>query len=1606
MGAEVDSLEIAVQTTAGEASKSLDLLIRKLGLVAEGLSSITKNSGLSDFSKKVSEVSKNDGLDKAVSSTKSIKNASDTGEKVGKSFAESIIRGYKIKDKDVQSSIRDMAQQLGKIQLGEVVSGTQNDSYLEVYNKLGETVSKNANILRQRMGIYDDFYQYFQSLGKIQIPQNVVSELGDDWGALRRKSKKFSTDGSGAEIDSIYQEMSSKYKDMFSGTTDETRQFREIIQALENYRSDVNKLEPVDVKKVAGFEDGMWDDLFQGVNEMRHKLTESMSGLSKSVEESVGKTASEIREQYKDLGKDFTFDGNEKQIQSKIASLTNTLENAKLKQQELETGGNIDGKAYESTIASIVKYENQINSLKAQLESLREAERLEAEEREKEIARVIEAEQKRLEEEELARASKTYDRVIKTDGNAQVFDKKAIEDYINGTDKQMSDLEERITKRVEEIRTKFADIGTRFTFEGSEKQIENRLRSLENAYSNAQMKQQELETGGNIDGKAYESAVISAIKLENQIDILRAKLEALRATESQTAQQPIIAKNNQSEFQKVGSLIAGTVRDLTNGTLIKFAFSKMIGGVAGALKKIPAVAKVVFSKIPAIAKAGLSAMGSMTKLITKPLTSAFGKLSSAISKPHKSLFKGIGTIARYAIGVRSLFALVNKLKQAIVEGMQNVAKYSSETNSSISMLMNSTNQLKNSVAAAASPLLNALAPALNTIIQMCINAANAVNQLLSALTGHGTWIKATKQTKDYAAGLGSAGSAAEDLKTHTLGIDELNVVDQNSSSGSSGGGGGTSAGDMFETADIDSKFSTWADKIKEMWNKADFTELGAAVGRWLKNGLDAIPWDGIQEQARRIASSIGTFINGFVETEGLATSIGTTVGQALNTAVDFANTLLDVTHWDSIGKFIGDGLNGAVNAVQWDELGQMLAGFVNALFEIVGNASTTFEWSTFGENVANGINTAIETLEFSEIGESISAFCTGFLEMFISGIHAVKWGDFGAGCMDGILAVDWGGIAGDLVSIAEEICVAILDFCIAAIKEVNWQELGTSAYNELISIVQSVNWNALVTKGFELFGLAIGALGGLLVGICKGVWDSLVSGFESTKEYFNTYINEAGGNVILGMFNGIVAALAGIGTWIKEHIIDPFINGFKEGFGIHSPSTVMAELGGYIIEGLFNGISNGWNAFKDKVGEIAGKVIDKFKDVLGIHSPSTVMDENGVYLVEGLKNGITSTMDDVYNLFTKEKWEQIGQDMLSGLTAPFENGDGIGAIGEFANNVVSTISDTLSASTFGNIGKTAIDSLASSFTIDALRKIFTNIKTALTNVWSETTTWWSGTAMPTFFSTNVAPWFTSAKWKTATDGMKTGIIAKWDEFSTQWKSKIQSWWNTNVEPWFESSKWKDLGDNFKTSLLDKWNEFSDQWNSNISTWFESSVSTWFTKEKWQPFGVNMKDGLYEGFKGIVEQVRGLINGIISMMNSGMNNLTKSLNDLIDRYNDVADEVGGDSIGNIDYSDADLIDDRSFSVGGFPEDGLFFANHTEMVGRFSNGKTAVANNDQIVDGISAGVKSAVAEILAPYLSQIADNTRETANKNTSISLDGRELVSAINNRTRRNGFSFT
>lgn len=103
----------------------------------------------------------------------------------------------------------------------------------------------------------------------------------------------------------------------------------------------------------------------------------------------------------------------------------------------------------------------------------------------------------------------------------------------------------------------------------------------------------------------------------------------------------------------------------------------------------------------------------------------------------------------------------------------------------------------------------------------------------------------------------------------------------------------------------------------------------------------------------------------------------------------------------------------------------------------------------------------------------------------------------------------------------------------------------------------------------------------------------------------------------------------------------------------------------------------------------------------------------------------------------------------------------------------------------------------------------------------------------------------------------------------------------------------------------------------------------------------------------------------------------------------------------------MSDFPKYSTGGFPEDGLFLANHDEMIGQFS-GRNAVINNEQIVDGISDGVYRAMMQAQSDNsrLTNILSDILAAIKEGKSLRIDGRELVSAYDSRKKRNGYAFT
>lgn len=596
----------------------------------------------------------------------------------------------------------------------------------------------------------------------------------------------------------------------------------------------------------------------------------------------------------------------------------------------------------------------------------------------------------------------------------------------------------------------------------------------------------------------------------------------------------IIAKEEISKLQIAGTALKALIK---NAGKLGLSFAKL--SIRG------------LSKLPQIAKASANAFKVLGSVISK----AKDKLGLLQKDSNKGMSwkKMIGSSILFS----TVFGAISQIKEAIKAGSDNLVQYSSAYNKSISGMVTSLLYLKNAWAAAFAPIVNVVAPYISKFLDMLAGALNAVGQFMGSLTGKSKVVQAKKAWFDYGKSLESTGNSAsktgdklkkakkdaKDLTNYTLGIDELHVIQPSSDSTNQDSGSdkytGPSPSEMFETSSIDKNVSDFAKKVKDAWEKADFTEIGSIIGTKLKNSLDGIDWNPIQETAEKIGKSFGTFINGFVEVDGLGESIGNTIGEAFNTGLDLANSFLDSTKWDEVGKFIGDGANGAVNTVNWPGIGHFIAQKWNAIFATIGEAARTFDWSNFGKSLSDSLNQFISDFNWSENGARL----------------------------------------GDLVK-------GVLDTLIQFLENTNWQELG----NGIADFIGSIDWSGILTRLAEGIGAALGGLAALLWGLIEDAWKTAVNWWKDTAF-------EDGHFTIEGLFKGIADALSNVGAWIIDHIFTPFITGLKEALGIHSLSTIMEEQGGYIMAGLYNGVVAKLEKVLKFFGELKDQIVDKFSDV-------------------------------------------------------------------------------------------------------------------------------------------------------------------------------------------------------------------------------------------------------------------------------------------------------------------------------------------------------------------------------------------------------------------------
>ena len=228
----------------------------------------------------------------------------------------------------------------------------------------------------------------------------------------------------------------------------------------------------------------------------------------------------------------------------------------------------------------------------------------------------------------------------------------------------------------------------------------------------------------------------------------------------------------------LGSVIRGAAEDIRSLGLVSASSAKSLWSVSKYTAALPLT------------------LGSQFAGRVKEATAALGHMFSRIKR-----------IALY----RLIRSVIREITQGLKEGIQNIYAYSRALNGEFATAMDnlasSSLYLKNSLGAMAAPILQSLIPAINFAIDRLVTLMNLINQFISALGGKATYTAAKRMETSFAsAASGAAGAAkkaVDKIKSYTIGIDELNILEPDKGSGSGGGGSGGGAGglntaDMFE----------------------------------------------------------------------------------------------------------------------------------------------------------------------------------------------------------------------------------------------------------------------------------------------------------------------------------------------------------------------------------------------------------------------------------------------------------------------------------------------------------------------------------------------------------------------------------------------------------------------------------------------------------------------------------------------------------------------------------------------------------------------------------------------------------------------------------------
>jgi hypothetical protein len=913
------------------------------------------------------------------------------------------------------------------------------------------------------------------------------------------------------------------------------------------------------------------------------------------------------------------------------------------------------------------------------------------------------------------------------------------------------------------------------------------------------------------------------------------------------------------------------------------------------------------------------------------------------------------------------------------------------------------------------PIVQKLYPYMNAVVMVLQDFAQWVAKLAGIKLGDTDGSRKTPEVPDYSNAADDTDKVAKNMdktakKTkkaadNLQGFDIVNKLQDNSDSdsGDTDPSGGNANIDLSkDISDAlknyekiwDNAFKSNQNKAVELykkmkkaildaWKGGDFTSLGSALANWINKGMRNIPWTKIKKTTKKIAKSLATFLNGFVKDLDW-TKLGENFSEGLNTWFETSYTFFKTFDWLKFGQSIKEGITAAINTFDGDLAGKSLGAKLRGMIQFAFGVMVDFPYKNLGKKIGDYINGFLEEMGevrkntgltgWQELGKTISDGITGILDTIDTALSTVNWWEVGKAIGDFLSEIEWGKA---LLKVGKIIVKALFSALKVAISAFARDPLGIAF--KLSTVI----------AGFMAYKKFKAVWGAMKIMFGKGIQDSLVKSATEIKsgkiasawsKKFSTIGTKLGKLVGKLMVVEIAFQIAGA---ITDKLLEASGGDSKQ--LTKNLKTIYGEKGGSFAAALLSTVSGitggdyqstyGWNAHSggdvdlnktiSRYSEFSSELteLQKKMDELGIAAltQNSILSKTGKNLRKGIitkksvkdavgKKGIKK--DELQNLLgingvekTKdyEKAQKKLKTTMEKLNVPAKE----------QKSILKSLETELKNGeiTWEDYRKITDKNYKST---DALKKKIDSLKPKAVKIKAET----SGGDDVDSLQGKV----NGLQGKTITAGVKTFGIKNLGDLSVAMKTMKNRDINVNIDPKLRKGWYNAV----KTQLQQK--KFSLDVSASINNVTEGKLKS----------SVKSMDGRKVNYGKLTAAINNAKNRVTIGQQGQIfvSHAEKSLIKMLKKY-------------GLNY--------ETYANGGFPEDGWFRAKHGEMMGKFDNGKSVVANNKQITTGISEAVAPAV------YAATKAAIKEELSNANVGggdVYLDGTKVTTAIMNNAKK------